>query len=883
MRKLSSDEIRELYLKFFESKGHKLIASDALVPKNDPTVLFTSAGMNQFKEQFLGKNITFKRATTCQKCLRTDDLDKVGKTPVHHTFFEMLGNFSFGDYFKEDAITWAWEFMTKTLAIAKDRLWVSVYKDDDEAYKIWSEKIKIPSEKILKLGEKENFWPSEAPTKGPNGLCGPCSEIFYDQGKQYGCGKPSCDPSCACGRFAEVWNLVFTQFERVGVNELAPLPSKNIDTGMGLERIAAVMQGVYANFETDIFKPLIDELTKQIGIEHPAAKFGGSQSDAAVYAIADHIRAVTFAICDNVMPSNEERGYVVRKLIRKAAWLAQGLGMKEPFLYKVVPVIAKVMLEPYPELTQRRENISNIVLAEEKKFRETLEAGQVILQEIIDSLKKKNVNVIDGESVFKLHDTYGFPVELTAEIAKENGLSVDSAGYDALMAKQKERAKGASAILQGEVFTKGPAVEAKTEFLGYDALECSAKILAILKDNKPVGELHEKEKGVIILDNTVFYPESGGQVGDRGEITTAKAKATVTDTKNLGTAIAHYVEISAGSIKPGDDAKAQVDVERRQDIMRNHTATHLLQSALRKVLGEHVHQAGSLVDAQRLRFDFTHFAALDERTLERVEALVNEKIMLNDAVNMAHMPTQEAIKTGAIALFGEKYGENVRVVKAGESKELCGGTHVKLTAEIGLFKIVGETAVQSGVRRIEARTGRWARKSAQEDETQINEIAKMLKTTPDKIEGQLENLIARVKLLEREITSLGAKKIYEMAQSMFERAKDINGTKLIIERLDGAGEEMLRKNIDLLREKAKSGIFILCSKQEDRAIFVCAVTEDLLKRNIKAPELLNKIAKLAGGSGGGRPNLAIAGAKDLSKLDEALAAAPGIAKEELKK
>jgi len=876
MRQLSTDELRRAFLDFFESRGHKVVQSDMLVPKDDPTVLFTSAGMNQFKEQFLGKNITFKRATTCQKCLRTDDLDKVGKTSSHHTFFEMLGNFSFGDYFKEEAIAWAWEFMTKVLEVPPERLWVSVYKDDAEAYKVWLDKIKIPKDKIVQLGEKDNFWPSEAPSNGPNGPCGPCSEIFYDQGKEYGCGEPACGPSCGCGRFVEVWNLVFTQFERFGENKLTALPSRNIDTGMGLERMSAVMQGVYTNFEVDIFRPVIDEIAKQAG---------GSRGPA-LSAIADHARAVLFAICDGVLPSNEERGYVVRKLIRKASWHARQLGIEEPFLYKLIPILAKAYASPYPELLQRRENVSRIILSEEEKFAQTLVLGQAMIDELFAELESQKKKLVPGELIFKLYDTYGFPVELTSLIAKERGYELDIAGYESLMAQQKERAKQKSAILQGVVFAGSSSSElaqaqAKTEFLGYDADSCKARVTGIFKDEKPCGVIGEKEAGIVILDKSVFYAESGGQAADRGELANEDARASVLDVKYFGSAIAHYVEVNSGKLRVGDEVTASLDLQRRQDLMRNHTATHLLQRALREVLGEHVQQAGSLVDQEKLRFDFTHFAALDERALNRVEEIVNEKILRNDKVLTNEMPAQEAIKSGAMALFGEKYGQTVRVVRAGESMELCGGTHARTTGEIGLFKIISEGSVQSGVRRIEAQTGRWACKKVKEDTEMLKELAASLRCAPGETLEALERLIEKAKSLEKGITNAAAKKFEQSLDSLLSRAKDLRGVSVIVERFDGAGDDLLRRNIDLLRQRVKSGIFVFGSKVDERAIFICGVTDDLAKRAVRAGDLVNRIAAIAGGSGGGRPQLAKGGAKDAALLDEALSRAMDIIKKQL--
>ncbi|MDD5356480.1 MAG: alanine--tRNA ligase, partial [Candidatus Omnitrophica bacterium] len=676
---MQADILRKKFLDFFKAKKHKIVESDSLAPKDDPTVLFTPAGMNQFKKQFLGHLTGFSRAATSQRCLRTDDLDKVGKTPSHHTFFEMLGNFSFGDYFKEEAIAWAWEFLTKELKIDEDKLWVSVYKDDDESYKIWRNKIKVPANKIVKLGDKENFWPSEAKEKGPNGPCGPCSEIFYDQGG--GCGKPDCSPACSCGRFPEIWNLVFTQFNRKADGKLEPLPKKNIDTGMGLERLAAVMQGVPNNFETDLFRPLIKEIS---------ANVSANVKKEFIYAIADHIRAVTFAIYDGILPSNDGRGYVVRKLIRKSTY---NLSLHKPFLYKLVPIVAEIMKVPYPDLGSRRENIAEIVLTEEKNFISILKSSDALLKEKFSEPSFASDPVKSADLTFELYDTYGLPLEVTTNWLKEKfRVEISQDRLNKKVEEQKTRSKLQSAM-KGDVFDLKDLhlTATKTNFSGYSKYEVKSRILKIVKDNAPVKKITKGDQAQVILDKTVFYAESGGQVGDTGKLIKGKNIFQVIDTQKFDKVIVHKGVVKEGSFKNADELRACVDVERRLSIGRNHTATHLLQAALREVLGAHVQQQGSLVAEDKLRFDFTHFKALTSEQLCRVEQIVNEHIMNNEDLSVKEMPLSTAKKTGALAFIGEKYEGKVRVVSIAEvSKELCGGTHLDSTGQIGLFKIIQE-------------------------------------------------------------------------------------------------------------------------------------------------------------------------------------------------
>jgi alanyl-tRNA synthetase len=843
MSYLKTDEIRRTFLDFFKSKGHTIVPSDSLVPKDDPTLLFTGAGMNQFKEKFLGRNITYKRATSSQKCLRTGDLENVGRTSGHHTFFEMLGNFSFGDYFKKEAILWAWEFFTKVLKIDQDRLWASVYKDDTEAYGIWKDDIKIPVSRIMKFGEKDNFWPSEAPTKGPNGPCGPCSEIFYDYGKDVGCKKPDCTPECNCGRFVEVWNMVFTQFDRQSDGRLPPLPAKNIDTGMGLERLASVMQGVKTNFEIDIFVPLVAEIEK-------AARVKSQGSKAKINAIADHIRAVTFCIADGVMPSNEGRGYVVRKLIRRALVHANDLGIKEPFLYKIITTVADVMKAQYPGLLNEREDIAQVVEMEEKKFLYNIKTR-------IDTLCEEAYSKIiasDGDAIasathvaFDLHDTYGIPYEMSEMVADKFRLKLDKDAFEKLLDGQREKSRAKTKI-KGEIFSETFAkkVEAfglKTEFLGYEKAHADAKVLVVMSGNE------------IILDKTPFYGESGGQVGDWGKIETKSGAMEVEDAKKIGDTIVHIGKILRGAIVKGETAKVSIDEPVRKKVMANHTATHLLQASLRKVLGDHVRQTGSLVDAEHLRFDFTHMKKMEDRELARVEELVNEFIKKAITVKKEIKDIEIAKREGATALFDEKYGDKVRVVTIGiVSKELCGGTHVDNTRDVGVFKITSESSIASGVRRIEALTGdaatAWVKEQKESEDRKLKAGSRK--------DEEKKRLDARLK---EEIAKVDA---------FVAKAKNFGSSKIIAEIIDDINIEGLRVLSDKIKEKAVSAAVILATKGEGKVSFITSITDDLAKKGLNAGSLAKEMAVLIDGSGGGKPGFAQGGGKSPKKLEEAL-------------
>jgi alanyl-tRNA synthetase len=865
---MTTDQLRSKFLAFFESKGHPVIPSDSLVPKDDPTVLFTSAGMNQFKDYFLGKRKDLRRAASCQKCLRTGDLDNVGKTPSHHSFFEMLGNFSFGDYFKEEAIAWAWEFLTKELGMKEKDLWVSVYKDDDEAYRIWKDKIKVPEERIVKFGAKDNFWPANAPEDGPNGPCGPCSEIYFDRGEKYGCGKPDCKPGC-CRRHVEVWNLVFTQFNRTGLNTLEPLPNKNIDTGMGLERLASVMQGVSTNFETDIFKPIID------GIECLAGKADIAHRNA----IADHVRAAVFCITDGVLPANTGRGYVLKTLIRRSLVHGKFLGLNEPFLYKLVDSVLLAMKGGYPDIGERRENISIIIKSEEEKFFQINEDVRVDLEMLAVALKKIGKDLVSGDKVFYFHDTRGLPIDLMKEFASDEGLTLDMDGYEKLMDEQRRKSRG-STKLTGEVFaeTLSAAVlgtGSRSEFTGYEALACDAKIIALFKGNKAVGSITGAGEFAAVLDATPFYGETGGQVGDTGIIKGNGYEIEVTDTKLAEKIPVHMCRIGSGEVKTGDKVKAEVDGPRRAAIARHHTATHLLQAALRQVLGKHVNQSGSLVAPDKLRFDFTHFKPMSSEELHDVEALVNENIRKDSALSISIMDIDEAKKTGATALFGEKYDKKVRVVDIkGISKEFCGGTHLRATGEIGLFKILNEGSVAAGIRRIEAVAGEAAYKNVKESEALLKEVADSLMVSPEMLPDQIEKLLLKVGDLEKKLKNFQSGWLKDKAKELVSGKELLdNGIAIVARRIDGCGPDTLVNLTDAVKSSlGKRVVSIFAGAYEGKAFIVAGVTKDLAGEGLDARLAVKAMSKLISGGGGGRPDLSQAGGRDISRIDEAIKA-----------
>ncbi|MFH0940252.1 MAG: alanine--tRNA ligase [Candidatus Omnitrophota bacterium] len=850
MKNLTTNALRKLYLDFFVAKGHNLVKSDSLVPANDPSVLFTSAGMNQFKDYFLGRRKGLQRATSCQKCFRTGDLEQVGLTPFHHTFFEMLGNFSFGGYFKKEAIEWAWEFVTRALEIDPGSLWVSVYEDDGEALNIWKDHIRLPPDKIKSFGQKDNFWPSNAIKDGPNGPCGPCSEIYYQK---------------EGGESVEVWNLVFTQFDRRDNGVLEPLPNKNIDTGMGIERMASVLQGVDSNFKIDIFSPIVEAVKNAVELSE----------ERPVNMIADHVRAVVFCIADGVLPSNDGRGYVVRKLIRRCAYMNPSKDPK-PFLYKIVSSVADAMSEPYPEVLERRDNIAQIIKAEEEKYiKNILEGGSERLNAIIEGLKREGSKVLPAEVGVDLYETYGILPDFTIECSAKAGLTVDKDKMNALFKEAQDRTR-AKSKMAGNIFNKGAVSLKNSEFTGYDMDSCEAKVIQLIKDGKEVNEALVGENINVVLDKTPFYGESGGQVGDRGVIVGSDTgfKLVVTDTKKQDGSIVHLGEVSGHGrkIRVNDAVMASVDPQHRQAIKRAHTATHILQAVLRKVLGPHVQQAGSLVEPDRFRFDFTHFKDIGEEEMDAVQELLNDYVLRNDKLIAQQMPKSEALKTGAIALFGEKYEDMVRVVSIADySKEFCGGTHLDATGSIGLVLITSESSVGSGLRRIEALTGKLAYKRSMNTLTALEEASLALKTRPDGIIPALGQYLERQKALERELSMLRENELKNDIDSIAGKADMIKGVALIIHKFKNFDVDLLRKAVDLLKTKfSAAGVFVLSSVSGENAYFVCGVTPDLVKRGLCADELIKNVLPLAGGSGGGRKDFAQGGTKEISKVDSAM-------------
>ena len=883
---MTGNEVRKKFLDFFASKGHTIVTSDSLVPKNDPTVLFTTAGMQQFKRQFLGNIDEYTRAASSQKCLRTDDLDEVGKTDFHHTFFEMLGNFSFGDYFKKDAIAWAWEFLTQEMNIPKEKLWVSVYKDDTEAEEIWLNEIGIGQDKLVRLGDKSNFWPANAKEKGPNGPCGPCSEIFYDYGVNKNCKSENCDPDCDCGRFSEVWNLVFTQFNRKEGGTLEPLPNKNIDTGMGLERLVAVIQGRKNNFETDLFAPIMKAVHK---IDPNNEKL--SLTDERI--ITDHIRAVVIGIADGVIPSNEGRGYVMKKLIIDITDTALKTGKTKPVIYKLVPSVISTMQEPCPELIEKAAGISgtikNIEEAYIKVRKERLpqferEAGEIKNSGAADSEKSQQL----GRLLFTYRDTYGLAIP-TLKVAEQSvGMSKDILiqawnHFDHLMKQQQDQSR-ASSKMTGDVFT-GTELELnvpKTEFLGHERIKTTSTILKIYINNKKTNTVSAGNHVKVILDRTPFYAESGGQIGDTGYITTDKGRIRVSDTQGIDDIFIHSGTVEEGGFKMNDQVSAEIDLERRLSIMRHHTATHLLQAALRSVLGSHVQQQGSYVSEDRLRFDFTHHKAITTDEIERIEQYVNEHILNCDTVTKDLLPIEQAQKSGALAFFAEKYGKVVRVVTINDySKEFCGGTHLDSTGQIGLFKITTESAIAQGIRRLEAKTGTAALKYITDEEHHLAKISQILKAPTTKLVDRLNAQTKRLKQLEKEIDQFRFEAIKGSIDTITAKAESLNGIKIISHVFKDVSIELLRKISDLLKQKSKSSIIVLGAHTEENASILLAVTDNLVKKGIKANELIKEIAPLINGSGGGRPQLAQAGSKEPKKVESAIKQANKLIKDKV--
>ena len=868
---MKASELRKLFLDYFAKRGHKVVPSSSLVPKNDPTLLFTNAGMVQFKGVFLGEDQRdYKRAVTSQKCVRAggkhNDLENVGHTARHHTFFEMLGNFSFGDYFKKDAIAFAWEFLTEVVKLPKEKLWVTIYKDDDEAFELWQETAGVPADRIVRLGEKDNFW-----SMGDTGPCGPCSEIIIDQGAEISCGKPGCAVGCDCDRYLEIWNLVFMQYNRDATGKLTPLPKPSIDTGMGLERLSSVVQKVRTNFETDLFQSIIKEIAAMAGVPYHKDE----QTDISYQVCADHLRAMTFLINDGVLPSNEGRGYVLRRIIRRASRYGRLIGINKPFLYRLTGSVVDAMREAYPELADSREHVAKIVLLEEERFGQTLDSGLALLNETVAKLKAEKKAMIPGSVLFKLYDTFGFPLDLVADMARDLHLEIDEEGYRKAMQEQRDKARAAWAGSGEEkikpVYKEIKSGLKKTVFTGYESLEGSATITAIIKGDKSVKEVVEGDEAEIVLDQTVFYGESGGQVGDKGELLGEASKFAVSDTvKPVEGLFVHTGKVKKGGFKVGDAVLAKVEEEERMDTVRHHTATHILHATLRSVLGEHVKQAGSLVAPDRCRFDFTHYTALSEREKERIEELVNERITENHPVEVVEMDIDQAIASGAMALFDEKYGDKVRVVTVKDvSKELCGGTHAHASGDIGLFKIVSEGGIAAGVRRLEILAGRRAYEMVRKEEQDLHEIGQLLKASDPDVVGRVEKMMGQLREAEKELERLKHKLQASQAGAIIDDAKVINGVRVLASRVENMDPKDLRDFGDKLRDNIKSGILALGSVKDEKVSLIVMVSKDLTGR-FHAGNIIKELAPILGGTGGGKPDLAQSGGKDPGKLDAAL-------------
>jgi alanyl-tRNA synthetase len=858
----SSAELRQAFLDFFRERDHTMVASSSLVPADDPTLLFVNAGMVQFKDVFLGKEKrSYQRACSSQRCVRAggkhNDLENVGYTARHHTFFEMLGNFSFGDYFKRDAIAYAWEFLTADLKLAPSRLWVTVFEDDDEAADIWLNEIKVDPARLSRIGAKNNFW-----SMGDTGPCGPCSEIFYDHGEEVAGGPPG-TPEEDGDRYVEIWNLVFMQYDRDPSGKLHPLPRPSVDTGMGLERLAAVMQGVHNNYDIDLFRNLIGAAAKIAGIDDLA--------NNSLRVIADHIRSCAFLVADGILPSNEGRGYVLRRIIRRAVRHGYQLGIKELFFYRLVAPLCDEMGEAYPELKNNQAHVERILKLEEERFAETLEQGMRILE---DDLARLQGTQISGETVFKLYDTFGFPMDLTADIARERGLTIDKDGFDSAMEGQRSRARAASQF--GSDYSGTVQFDGSTTFTGYDHLDDQARVVALFSDGAAVDVLEPGASAVVMLDQTPFYAESGGQVGDRGLLKTAEGVFEVSDTQKQGSnAIAHIGRVTTGVLRTGDAVEALVDWQRRQATILNHSGTHLLHAALRKVLGDHVQQKGSLVDPVRLRFDFAHYEPLSPEQLADIENLVNQQIRANAVAETRVMSVDDALESGAMALFGEKYGEKVRVLSIGEfSVELCGGTHVDHAGDIGLLKITAESGIASGVRRIEAITGEAAMQWVAANEQRLQRIADMLKGSRDDVDEKVEQLLDRQRTLEKELRQIKGKMASSQGSDLASQAVEIRGIKVLAARLDGADSQVLRDTLDQLKNKLGSAAVVLAAVNGDKVSLVAGVTRDQTGQ-VKAGELVNFVASQVGGKGGGRPDMAQAGGNQPENLDAALKSVTG--------
>ncbi|MFH2133664.1 MAG: alanine--tRNA ligase [Pseudomonadota bacterium] len=873
---MKSSEIRQKFLDYFASKGHAVVASSSLVPHEDPTLLFTNAGMNQFKDVFLGfDKRPYTRATSSQKCVRAggkhNDLENVGYTARHHTFFEMLGNFSFGDYFKQDAIKYAWELLTEVFKLPKDKLYVTVYAEDDEAYDIWTKEVGVPAERVIRIGDNkgaryasDNFW-----MMGDTGPCGPCTEIFYDHGEHIPGGLPG-TPEEDGDRYIEIWNNVFMQFNRDEAGVMHPLPKPSVDTGMGLERISAVLQHVHANYEIDLFQALIKAAARETHCDDL-----GSPS---LKVLADHIRACSFLIADGVIPGNEGRGYVLRRIIRRAIRHGYKLGARGPFFYNMVEDLVEQMGSAYPELVAEHVRVKGVLKLEEERFFATIENGMAILEAELAEMQRTGANVFNGETAFKLHDTYGFPLDLTADICRERGVTVDDKAFNAAMARQKEQARAAGKFkMAANLEYSGPA----TTFHGYETLEHKGNVLALYKDGVEVNELNEGDMGVVVLDDTPFYAESGGQVGDSGELRSTHGIFAVEDTQKIqATVFGHHGVVKTGKLSVGNGVNARVDMLARARTERNHSVTHLMHKALREVLGPHVQQKGSQVDPDKTRFDFVQNQPLTDADIRRVEALVNAEILANSATDASVMGIEDAQKTGAMMLFGEKYGDEVRVLTIGSSKELCGGTHVKRTGDIGLFKIVTESGVAAGVRRVEAVTGEGALALVQQQEWQLQQVADAVKAQPQEAASRIVQILDNVKSLEKELAALKSKLASAQGDDLVGQAQDFNGVKVLAAKLDGADVATLRETMDKLKDKLKSAVIVLAAEAEGKVSLIAGVTADATSR-VKAGELVNFVAQQVGGKGGGRPDMAQAGGTQPEHLAKALASVADWAKAKL--
>ncbi|EMN1930390.1 alanine--tRNA ligase [Burkholderia ambifaria] len=874
---MKAAEIREKFLKFFESKGHTIVRSSSLVPGNDPTLMFTNSGMVQFKDVFLGTDPRpYSRATTAQRSVRAggkhNDLENVGYTARHHTFFEMLGNFSFGDYFKHDAIRFAWELLTTVYQLPKEKLWVTVYQEDDEAYDIWAKEVGVPTERIIRIGDNkgaryasDNFW-----TMGDTGPCGPCTEIFYDHGPDVWGGPPG-SPEEDGDRYIEIWNLVFMQFNRDAQGNMTRLPKQSVDTGMGLERLAAVLQHVHSNYEIDLFQNLIKAAARVTEIS--------DLTNNSLKVIADHIRACSFLIVDGVIPGNEGRGYVLRRIVRRAIRHGYKLGRKGSFFHKLVADLVAEMGAAYPELKEAEQRVTDVLRQEEERFFETIEHGMSILEAALADVEAKDGKVLDGELAFKLHDTYGFPLDLTADVCRERGMTVDEPAFDDAMARQREQARAAGKFkaTQGLEYTG-----AKTTFHGYEEIAFDdAKVVALYVDGSAVNEVKAGQDAVVVLDHTPFYAESGGQVGDQGVLANAATRFAVADTlKVQADVVGHHGTLEQGTLKIGDVLRAEIDAHRRARTQRNHSATHLMHKALREVLGAHVQQKGSLVDAEKTRFDFAHNAPMTDDEIRRVEQIVNNEILANAPGIVRVMPYDEAVKGGAMALFGEKYGDEVRVLDLGFSRELCGGTHVRRTGDIGFFKIVVEGGVAAGIRRVEAITGDNAVRYVQELDARVNEAAAALKAQPSELTQRIAQVQDQVKSLEKELGALKSKLASSQGDELAQQATEVGGVYVLAATLDGADAKTLRETVDKLKDKLKSAAIVLAAVEGGKVSLIAGVTPDASKK-VKAGELVNFVAQQVGGKGGGRPDMAQAGGTEPANLPGALAGVKGWVEERL--